>query len=61
MFNINNANNLIAGQFYKVQLAFIDDDINSPWSSVGIIKCTNQTEITIDDLQTDINNNNPVD
>ena len=61
MFNIGNANNLTAGQFYKAQLAFIDDGINSPWSSVGIIKCTNPIEITIDDLQTDINNNNPVD
>lgn len=61
MFNINNSNNLTEGQFYKAQIAFRNKGINSPWSSVSIIKCTAPIEITIDDLQFNINNNNPVD
>lgn len=44
----------IAGQYYKIQLAFIDKDTNTIgyYSSVGIIKCTHQPILSIEELTT---------
>ena len=60
----------IAGNYYKVQLAFQKSEKNasgtiirilekSPWSSVGVIKCTSAPNVTISGLKTEGNNLNP--
>lgn len=47
------------GQYYKIQLAFIDNDDNEGYfSTVGVIKFTSLPEVTIDNLDLDIINNN---
>lgn len=55
----------VIGNYYKIQLAFAKDVVDgkatmqSPWSSVGIIKCTAIPTVTIDNLYTDRDNINP--
>ena len=57
--------NPIIGNYYKVQLAFAKDIVDgkptqqSPWSSVGIIKCTAIPTVVIDSLYSDRDNINP--
>lgn len=49
----------VAGNYYKIQLAFKYGEQQSPWSSVGVIKCTNVPRVFIKNLEPDINNINP--
>ena len=46
------AENLLVGQYYKVQIAFKNDSNVSAWSSVGIIKYTTEPTIAITNLNT---------
>ena len=47
-----------ANQFYKVQLAYsTNTDTSWLWSTVGVIKCTNEAIIAISDLNSDGINN----
>lgn len=49
------------GQFYKIQIAFINSDKEiGYYSTVGIIKCTAAAEATILGLETGIKNSNPI-
>ena len=66
--NAEEMEKLTIGQFYKAQLSFVNCDENtsqiidrSPWSSAGVIKCTAPISLSIDDLNINENNNNPVD
>ena len=49
----------IAGNYYKVQIAFKNGDKRSPWSSVGVIKCTAEPTLSIVSLTPGIDNPNP--
>lgn len=54
-----------AGSYYKIQLAFKkngheeEPDIQSPWSSVGVIKCTTIPTVIIKNLSAGSDNINP--
>ena len=47
------------GNYYKIQVAFKKDTEQSPWSSVGIAKCTATPTLSISSLQYEIDNVNP--
>jgi hypothetical protein len=49
----------VAGNYYKLQIAFVNDESQSNWSSVGITKCTNIPVLSIDSLVNEIDNTNP--
>ena len=49
----------IPGNYYKVQIAFKKGSVQSPWSSVGVIKCTSQPIVSITSLEADVDNVNP--
>lgn len=52
-------NRLTIGQFYKIQLAYIDQDgITGYYSTVGIMKFTSKPEVHISDFNTSITNLN---
>ena len=57
-FTINNiANKLNVGQYYKVQMAYTDNTgLVGHYSSVGVIKYTSKPQVSIEGLNTDINN-----
>lgn len=49
----------VAGNHYKLQIAFKDSNGRSNWSSVGVVKCTNYPDVTISSLTVGIDNVNP--
>lgn len=49
----------ISGQYYKIQIAFIDGSSTiGYYSNVGIVKCTSQPTLSIEGLNKNINNSN---
>ena len=49
----------VIGQYYKLQMAYVKNDIIGHYSSVGILKCTAQPTATIEDLKPKQLNNAP--
>ena len=47
------------GQFYKVQIAYINSVTTGYYSTVGVIKCTSKPRVTIDGLTRDDEVNSP--
>jgi hypothetical protein len=54
VFVLSNKSLVTIGQFYKVQLAFIQNTSEGYYSSVGIIKCLGVPSVAIDGLVSDV-------
>lgn len=51
-FSYDDSDIFTSGNFYKIQLAYIDTDgVYGYYSTVGIIKCTEEPEVSIKDLE----------
>ena len=60
VFTIPETVNMVSGNYYKVQIAFEDvDGVKSNWSNVGVVKCTSLPSVSINSLETGIDNINP--
>lgn len=51
--------NPVVGNYYKLQLAFVNATTQSNWSTVGIAKCTSIPQLSINSLINEIDNTNP--